>query len=293
MAATPGRVAGIVSLAIVAAACDQDAARTAAEADPRVQAMLDAPRSIDAGESPWIEELTWMEVRDLIADGFTTAIVPTGGIEENGPYLATGKHNFILEATCPEIARRLGNALCAPIVGFVPEGKIDPPSGAMLFPGSFSVRESTYVALLEDIAGSLRQHGFTDIVLIGDSGGNQDGMETAATNLNRRWAGTRVRAHFVREFYDPGWELTERFTADALGVEEMGHDGHHDDIWVTAMMMVADPETVRHAQRVEAGRASINGVSIENLEKTVELGRRMIEFRAEYTAGVIRERLAR
>jgi creatinine amidohydrolase len=250
-----------------------------------------AAEIIAAGTSIWTEELTAAEIRDRIDAGTTTVIVPTGGIEENGPYLSTGKHNVILEALCPAIARGLGNALCAPIVKFVPEGSIDPPSGAMLHPGTISLRAETYVALLDDIASSLKQAGFTDIVLIGDSGGNQRGMEAVAGILNERWKGEPARAHFIVEFYTPGWEETERYTEEVLGVAEGEHDGYHDDIWVTAMMAVTDPEQIRFEQRVEAGLASINGVELEPLADTIELGRKMIEFRAEYTVRAIRKAL--
>ena len=136
---------------------------------------LDAPRPIAAGESLWAEELTWMEVRDKVAAGWTTVIIGTGGIEQNGPYLVGGKHNRVLEIVLPEIAREMGNALLAPIVKFVPEGAIEPgPTGHMRYPGTVSVEEETFRALLRDIARSYRAHGFTDIVLLGDSGGNQD-----------------------------------------------------------------------------------------------------------------------
>lgn len=258
----------------------------------RVRNLLAAPNPLEASDSAWIEELTYMEVRDRIAAGTTTAIIATGGIEENGPYLATGKHNVILEAICPAIAAELGNALCAPIVPFVPEGNIDPPSGAMHFPGSFSVSDETYKALLDDMASSLRQHGFTDIVFIGDSGGNQRGMKAVAETLNMRWPSSDVRAHFVAEFYSPGWEATEDYTEEELGVAETKSDGHHDDIWVTAMMMVTDPESVRYRQRVDANLASINGVDISSLDETIELGRKMVEFRARFTADAIRGALA-
>lgn len=260
----------------------------AAQQDDALQAQLIAERPIAAGSSYWLEELTWMEIRDLIAAGTTTVIIPTGGIEENGPYLATGKHNLILEASCPAIAERLGNALCAPIVKFVPEGNIDPPSGAMLFPGSISLTQETYVALLTDIANSMKQSGFSDVVLIGDSGGNQRGMATVAEKLSAQWSGQETRIHFIREFYDPGWEATEQFTEKELGVAEGQHDGYHDDIWVTAMMMVTDPEQVRFNQRVDAGLASINGVAITPLAEIVQLGQQMIEFRAQFTADAIR-----
>ena len=267
-------------------------AQIAAQEDLQLAAQLAAERPIAAGQSYWLEQLTWMEIRDLIADGTTTVIIPTGGIEENGPYLATGKHNLILEATCPAIAEKLGNTLCAPIVKFVPQGNINPPSGLMLFPGTISLSAETYEALLSDIASSLRQSGFTDIVLIGDSGGNQSGMANVAEKLAERWATDNTRIHFVREFYDPGWEATEQYTERELGVAESRHDGYHDDIWVTAMMMVTDPEQVRYTQRVDVGLASINGVAIEPLNEAIQLGRNMIESRAGLSADAIRDALS-
>ena len=161
---------------------------------------LDAPRPIDMRETVWLEELTWMEVRDLIADGTDTIIVSTGGVEQNGPYLATGKHNYVLRAMCTAIAEKLGNALCAPIVPFVPEGDIEPPSGMMRFPGTISVSAATYEALLTDIVSSLKQHGFQHIILIGDSGGNQEGLKTVASKLSTKWEGSRTGVHFIPEY---------------------------------------------------------------------------------------------
>ena len=73
-------------------------------------------------DTVWLEEMTWMDVRDAMKAGKTTIIISTGGIEPNGPWLALGKHNYVLRANCDAIARKLGNALCAPIVPFVPEG---------------------------------------------------------------------------------------------------------------------------------------------------------------------------
>jgi creatinine amidohydrolase/Fe(II)-dependent formamide hydrolase-like protein len=267
-------------------------AATAASDGDGVEAALAAARPIAAGDSPWLEELTWMEIRDRIAAGTDTVILPTGGIEENGPYLATGKHNLILEATCPAIVEALGDALCAPIVKFVPEGRIDPPAGAMRFPGTISLSPATYEALLTDIARSLKQAGFRHIVLLGDSGGNQAGMAAVAERLGAAWAGSGSAIHFVRAYYDPGWSATEDYTRETLGVRETRHDGYHDDIWVTAMMMVADPTQVRFDERVAAGLASINGVPLEPLAETVALGRAMIDFRARFTADAIRRAIA-
>ena len=86
----------------------------------------DAPRPIEAGVSLWAEELTFMEIRDAVRGGTTTIIIGTGGVEQNGPYVAGGKHNYVLQTVLPYIAREIGHALIAPIVKFVPEGDIEP-----------------------------------------------------------------------------------------------------------------------------------------------------------------------
>src|SRR5262245_33257011 len=72
-----------------------------------------APRPIEALDTLFVEEMTWMEVRDALKAGRTTVVVATGGVEQNGPYLATGKHNYVLRATTEAIARKLGDALIA------------------------------------------------------------------------------------------------------------------------------------------------------------------------------------
>ncbi len=281
----------LLTVILLATGCSSEAQQDA-DREMHIQELLAAPNPLQASDSVWIEELTYIEVRDRIADGHTTVIISTGGIEQSGPYLATGKHNVILRSLCPAIAHNLGNALCAPVVGFVPEGNLDPPSGFMRFPGSITVHDETYHALLSDIAESMKIHGFKNIILIGDSGGNQRGMTAVAEDLNKRWAGSGVTAHDVIEFYTPGWEQTEKYTKAVLGVTEPTNDGHHDDIWVTAMMMVTDPSSVRYHERVEADLASINGINIAPMEDTIELGKKMVEFRAEYTANAIRTAIA-
>ena len=157
-------------------------------------------RPIDAVDSVFLEELTWLEIRDALRAGKTTVIVATGGMEQNGPYLAAGKHNYVLRATTEAIARKLGNALVAPIVPFVPEGEIDPPSGHMRYPGTISVRQDTFKRLLADIASSLRAHGFEHVILIGDSGGNQAGQKAVAEKLTAQWAGKALALH-IPEYY--------------------------------------------------------------------------------------------
>ncbi len=250
----------------------------------RLQEELRAPRPIGAGNSLWIDELTWMEVRDAMAAGKTTAIISTGGIEQNGPYLSTGKHNVILRGACEAIAVRLGNALCAPVIAFVPEGDIEPQSGHMRYPGTISLKETTFRMLLDDVASSLQAHGFAEVILIGDSGGNQTGLEATAAALNARWKDKGV-ARYIPEFYQ--YDKMVAYMNKELGVVEPSDDGFHDSYWITALMMVVDPSTVRYDQRVAARKTTINGLDIAPKEATIALGRKLMTYRAEQTVRAI------
>ena len=242
---------------------------------------------IQALDSVWIEELTWIEVRDAMASGKTTAIVPTGGVEQNGPYVALGKHNYVLQGACEGIARKLGNALCAPIVKLVPEGDIDPPTSHMRYPGTITVREETFRMMLEDVVSSLRAHGFEHVLLIGDSGGNQAGMAAVAKTVNKRW-GEPV-AHYVAEFYN---NADDQELLKKLGITEES-EGFHDFYWSTALQMTVSPESVRYDERVSAGKASINGVSIAPKEKTIAVGRKLMQNRVNRTVMAIHATIGR
>src|SRR6516165_11875895 len=100
--------------------------------------LLPAARAAD---SVFLEELTWTELRDLVSSGKTTIIVPIGGTEQNGPHMALGKHNRRVQVLSEKIARVLGNTLVAPVIAYVPEGGINPPTEHMRFPGTITVPE--------------------------------------------------------------------------------------------------------------------------------------------------------
>ena len=251
---------------------------------------IDTANPLTPPDTVWLEEMTWMDVRDAIKAGKTTVIIPTGGIEPNGPWLALGKHNYVLKANCNAIARKLGNALCAPIVPFVPEGSLDPKSGHMTTAGTISMREETFQALLTDIAHSFKMHGFENIILIGDSGGNVTGMKTVAEKLNAQWNASPVVAHIPEHYaYNTVAKLL-----DELGVTkpDQKSDHLHDDPGMTMNMMVTDPNSVRWEARVKAGKATINGVSIADKARTLELGRKIVEMRASNTVAAIRKAIA-
>lgn len=251
----------------------------------------DAPNPLPAPNTVWIEEMTWMDVRDSLKAGNTTAIIPTGGMEPNGPWLVTGKHNYVLRTNCDAIARKLGNALCAPIVEFVPEGRIDPPSGHMRSPGTISLRQETFEALLTDIAHSLKMHGFKNIIMIGDSGGNQAGQKAVADKLTAQFAGSAFVATI------PGYYTAPPGTPNVLrtlGVvkDGMPDDGLHDSPGITLNMLLTDPNSVRWEARVKAKKATINGVDISNLNRSREWARAIVDARATRTVALIKQAIA-
>ncbi len=262
-------------------------APTPEEREAAFQAEIRMENPIAPLNSVWIEELTWIEVRDAMAAGKTTAIIPTGGIEQNGPYVALGKHNYVLEGACDAIARELGNALCTPIIKLVPEGGFEPKTGHMRYPGTLTVRDETFRMMLEDVGHSLHVHGFEHIIYIGDSGGNQTGMAAAAAALNERWGETK--AHHIAGYYDNAGVVARM---SELGVEEGPSDGYHDTYWLTSMQMTVDPSSVRYDERVAAGKATINGVSIAPMEETIALGEQLMEWRNNKTVELIRQAIA-
>jgi len=249
----------------------------------------DAANPLPAVNTIWLEEMTWMDVRDAMKAGKRTVIIATGGIEPNGPWLALGKHNYVLQSNCEAIARKLGNALCAPIVKFVPEGDYNTKSGHMASPGTITMREETFRAILEDTARSLQAHGFENIIFIGDSGGNQEGQKAVAERLNTEWSGKTVVAH-IPQYYD--YAGVAKHMADEGLIKDGKSDNMHDDPVISLNMFNTDPNTIRFEQRVKAGKASINGVDLSNRARSAELAKKIVEYRATVTVDAIKKAIA-
>lgn len=245
--------------------------------------LAQAP-SVPNPNSVFIEELTWMEVRDAIDSGKTTIIIPTGGTEQNGPHMVLGKHNFLVTYKAGEIAEQLGNALVAPVIAYVPEGEIDPPTSHMRFTGTISIPQDVFVQVLEHSAKSLKQHGFLDIVFIGDSGGNQAAQQIVANRLNEEWAATGVRAHHITAFY-PGrgddWVVSQGVSAEDVG----SHAGTHD----TSALMYLNPSMLRFDKMVPGRNGDGLGHSGDPAKSTALFGQRILQMQIDDAAEQIAE----
>ena len=239
-------------------------------------------------DTVFLEELTWTEVRDLIDSGTTNIILPTAGTEQNGPHMTLGKHRYIVEATSERIARRLGKTLVAPVVTYVPEGGIDPPTGHMRYAGSITLPNVYFMKICEYAARSFAVHGFTNIIFIGDSGGNQEGMKEVAAALNEEWRGGKTRVLYVPDYYYDGgfndWLKTQGETDETIG--------RHAGISDTSQLLAVAPEHIRLDERKPGGGYEGSGVSGDPSRATAERGEKGIDFKVEAALKQIRELLS-
>jgi creatinine amidohydrolase/Fe(II)-dependent formamide hydrolase-like protein len=239
-----------------------------------------APRSV------YLEELTWTELRDAIKAGATTVIIPVGGTEQNGPHMTLGKHNARARILSGRIAAELGDALVAPVIAYVPEGNIAPPTEHMRFPGTISIPEPAFKSTLAAAARSLRQAGFIHIVLLGDHGGYQHLLKEVAAELNRDWAGTPVRAHFIDDYYRATQTAyVQALRAKGLSAAQIGdHAGTAD----TSLQMAVDPATVR-VDRLDGAQAPATGTSGDPRPSTAALGQLGVDLIVAQTVAAIRK----
>lgn len=199
-----------------------------------------------AAERIFLDDMTAAEVRAAVKDGKTTIIIPVGGTEQSGPHIALGKHNIRVKALAARVAEALGNTLVAPVVAYVPEGNIEPATGHMRFAGTVSVPESAFKSIIEGAARSFRQHGFVNIVILGDHGGYQAALKAVAASLNREWAksaSNAARAHFISDYY----AATQTTYVKALRSKGLSDHqiGLHAGVADTALSMAIDPAMTR------------------------------------------------
>jgi creatinine amidohydrolase/Fe(II)-dependent formamide hydrolase-like protein len=230
-----------------------------------------------ASPSLQLEELTWPELRDRVAAGTTIALVPIGGTEQNGVHMALGKHNRRVRLLAERIAQQLGNAVVAPVVAYVPEGRIDPPSGHMRWPGTITVPEAAFEASLESAARSLRRAGLAHVVLLGDSGDNRKSLE-------------RVAARVPGVFSPP--EYYRASTADhAAALRARGFTdaqiGRHAGLADTTLMMALDASLVRGERLAKSAGEGADG---DASRAEAALGQEAVDRIVSVTVQAIRAR---
>jgi creatinine amidohydrolase len=114
-----------------------------------------------------------------------------------GPHAVLGGHTFIARSAAAEIARKLGNALVAPVLPFSPtDGSAKPQ-----WPGTISVSTELYTKMNEAIVANMVVAGFKNIVLMGDHGGGQKQLEELAGSLDAKYRSQGVHVLYSAAAY--------------------------------------------------------------------------------------------
>jgi len=251
-----------------------------------------AVASAQPPDTVFLEDLTWTELKEQVHAGKTVIIVPIGGTEQNGPAMALGKHNVRVRALAEKIAQALGNALVAPVIAYVPEGGLNPPTAHMRFPGTITIPDDAFEKTLEYAARSFKLHGFRDIVFLGDHGGYQKDIKVVAQRLNREWATTAVRAHAIEEYY----RASETSYAQAL--KDRGYRdneiGTHAGLADTSLVLAVDPRLVRtNRLSSDTNLDRAHGVYGDPHRASAELGQLGINAIVTQTVEAIKKAVAR
>jgi creatinine amidohydrolase/Fe(II)-dependent formamide hydrolase-like protein len=205
-------------------------------------ALAERPLTAPLPSTVKIADMTWVEVRSALEAGYTRVIVPSGGIEQNGPHMILGKHDYIVVATAERIAHELGHTLVTPIVSYVPEGNYAPPTGHMRFPGTIGVTEDAFAGVLDGIARSLKAGGFKTICFIADHGASIKPQDEVAARLTREWASEGITVISVDDYYQAAGDEQNRYL-EAQG-ETPATIGQHAGITDTSELMAVYPAGV-------------------------------------------------
>jgi len=234
-----------------------------------------------------LADMTWVEVRSAIAQGYSRVIVPSGGIEQNGPHMILAKHDHIVSFAAERIASELGRTLVAPVVSYVPQGSYTVPEGNMRFPGTLGVPDEVYAGMLEGIARSLKLAGFKTICLIADHGSSTRPQAEVAQKLTREWAADGVKVISVDDYYGAAGEEQNKLLI-AQG-ETLKSIGQHAGITDTSELMAVHPQGVDLSRLAGLTLPSEpTGTDGDARRATAERGRALIALKVEAAVRQIR-----
>jgi creatinine amidohydrolase len=240
------------------------------------------------------EMMTWVEVKNAMQAGKTTALVYTGGTEQRGPQNVNGGHNMMARETVRAIALKLGNAIAAPVLPFSPN------NASAEMPGTIGLTAPLFGQITEEIAEQLIKSGFKNVVLMGDHGGGQKELKEVAEKLDRKYASQGIRVVYCDEVYQKAQDDFDKWCA------EHGYgSGGHANISDTSEMIylggtkgyvrmallptaIGDPVPAP-GQRSE--RKINNGITGDARRASAALGKRYFDMKVDYAVRQIHQLL--
>jgi len=243
------------------------------------------------------ENMSWVEVRDALAAGKTTALYYTGGTEQRGPQNSNGGHNFMARATVKAIAVALGNAIAMPVLPYTPN------NASAALPGTIGLTNEILASILERLAEEALKSGFKNVVLMGDHGGGQpDVYRGVATKLDAKYAPQGMRVIYADSVYAPAQDDFEKSLRDQ-GYPPSGHAAIFDtsemmyvcgkDCVRTELLKdaVGDPVRLPGAPRDTTTARKNNGITGDARRSSADLGKKLLDLRVQYAVRQINREL--
>ena len=186
-----------------------------------------------------LDRMTWPEVKAEQERGRDTVVVAFGATEQHGPHLPLATDALLGDHLASIVAERL-DAFVAPTV------RIGCSEHHLAFPGTLSISQETFHAVVADLMRSLSRGGFGRVVLLPTHGGNFGPLAAALERLGPV-PGIEISALT---------DLSALFAIAQLGADEhgvpLGEGGVHAGEWETSMLMAIHPDLV-HLERGVAG----------------------------------------
>jgi len=247
--------------------------------------VLAASTAFSQTRSVFTEDLTWLEIRDAMASGKTTAIVFAGGVEQNGPHMTMIKHNAIARYEAGKIAEQLGNALVYPIVPFSPAGDPVEKTGHSRFVGTVSLSSEVFMGVMRQVALSALSGGFKNVFLMGDHGGGQAELKLAAETLDAEWKAKGARVFYVA--FTKSAQQTNAYLA-----ERKIPGGGHAGVAETSSLLFLDGAKWIRKDKLTAAKGQpepATGINGDPSPATAEMGKMFLDFKVADAVEQIRK----
>jgi creatinine amidohydrolase/Fe(II)-dependent formamide hydrolase-like protein len=179
---------------------------------------------------------TWCEIEKRLETS-RTVIVPIGSNEQHGPMGLLGT-----DWLCPEIishaAEKEGDLLIAPTFN------IGMAQHHLGFPGTISLRPTTFMSAIEDWVDSLARHGFDRIYFLNGHGGNVATIEATFSQIYSHYSYSGQPCPFILKLRN-WWDLPGIMRM-AAKLYPTGHGSHATPSEI-AVTFAAYPDHVKSA----------------------------------------------
>jgi creatinine amidohydrolase len=247
-----------------------------------------------------LEEMSWPEIREALDNGMKTVIIFAGAVEQHGPHMAEITDTVRGYQSAIDLAKRLGNALVAPVI------RPGLSEHHMALPGTITLRPEVFIGIVEDYVAAYVRHGFETIIIASSHGGNFKTLTQIVEDQAKKYKGVKIVGGFA--LLDMVALLKTLEQNDGLPT---GACGGHSCAWETSEMLFFAPHLV-NMDKAECGllgevtddllqkffaegilAISENGILGDARPSNAERGARFFKALQDRQEQVVRENLAR